>query len=164
MLISLYKKGQEWANVVRESRNLTSVSVDVIGNRDNPNYWKRILIVDDEADITTTFRVGLENRNTHKNGRIAVQVYNDPRLAISEFQPNIYDLLLTDINMPFINGFDLSERISNMDINVKICLMSSGELNWDALREIYPTLNLGCFIRKPITLGSLVDRITTELD
>jgi two-component SAPR family response regulator len=150
--------------VVRESGNLTRVSIDVISNRHNPNYWKRILIVDDEADITTTFKVGLENRNAYKDRRIAVQAYNDPRIAISEFQPNIYDLLLTDINMPFINGFDLSERILNMDINVKICLMSSGELNWDALREIYPTVSLGCFIRKPITIDSLVDRIMTELD
>jgi DNA-binding response OmpR family regulator len=85
-------------------------------------------------------------------------------IALSEFKPNFYDLLLVDINMPDMNGFELCEKILAIDINVKICFMSSGEINRDALREIYPTRQEGCFIRKPVSIDSLVTRIRSELD
>jgi two-component SAPR family response regulator len=109
-----------------------SSTADVIDIRDK--YWKRILIVDDDLDITTTFKMGIENASKS----IAVHTHNDPRKALLDFEPNFYDLLLVDINMPYIDGFQLSERILEIDINVKICYMSSGEINRDALREIHP--------------------------
>ena len=59
---------------------------------------------------------------------------NDPVLALSDFKPNFYDLLLVDINMPRMNGFELCEKILAIDLNVRVCLMSSGEINWEALR------------------------------
>jgi hypothetical protein len=42
--------------------------------------------------------------------------------------------------------------------------MSSGEINLEALREIYPTLSLGCFLKKPVTMDYLIERIKAELD
>jgi YesN/AraC family two-component response regulator len=57
-------------------------------------------------------------------------------IALSEFKPNFYDLLLVDI-MPHMNGFELSEKILAIDINVKVCFMSSAEINLEALRT-YP--------------------------
>ena len=66
--------------------------------------------------------------------------------------------------MPNMNGFELSEKILAIDINVKVCFMSTVEINREALREIYPTLSLGCFIRKPVTMDYLVKRIRSELD
>jgi hypothetical protein len=54
--------------------------------------------------------------------------------------------------MPNIDGFQLSEGILEIDINVKICFMSSGEINRDALREIHPSFSLGCFMKKPVTI------------
>jgi len=42
--------------------------------------------------------------------------------------------------------------------------MSSVELNRDAFREIYPSISLGCFISKPVTIDYLIDRIMKELD
>ncbi len=123
-------------------------------------YWKRILIVDDDIDITTTFKIAIEST---KKG-IAVDAYNDPRKALLDFQPNFYDLLLVDINMPYIDGFQLSERVLEIDINVKICFMSAGEINRDALREIHPSISLGCFIKKPVTIDYLIERIMQELD
>ena len=83
---------------------------------------------------------------------------------MSEFKPNFYDLLLVDIDMPHMNGFQLCEKILAIDINVKICFMSSGEINRKALREIYPSLTVGCFIRKPMTINYLPKRIMSELD
>ena len=124
---------------------------------------KRILIVDDDADITTTLKLGIENAD-FTSKRIGVHAYNDPRVALLEFKPNFYDLLLVDVNMPNMNGFELSKRILDIDINVKICFMSAGQINRDALREIHPSISLGCFIRKPVTIDYLIDRIMKELN
>ena len=63
-----------------------------------------------------------------------------------------------------MNGFELCEKILAIDINVKVCFMSCVEINREALREIYPSLSLGCFIRKPVTMDYLVKRIMSELD
>ena len=135
---------------------------DVVKNKQR--FWKRILIIDDDDDIIVTFKAGIEDTNIDTNKRIEVYTSNNPLVALSEFKPHFYDLLLVDINMPHMNGFELSEKILAIDINVKICFMSSGEINREALREIYPSLSLGCFIRKPVTIDYLVKRIMSELD
>ena len=132
--------------------------------KDERRFLKRLLIVDDEKDITLAFKVGIEDSNIDTNKRIEVYTSNNPVIALSEFKPNFYDLLLVDINMPQMNGFELCEKILAIDINVRICFMSSGEINRKALREIYPSLTVGCFIRKPVTMGYLVKRIRSELD
>jgi two-component SAPR family response regulator len=151
--------------VVKESRidNRTSTS-RTVSREHKEQYWKRMLIVDDDADITTTLKLGIENATDTSSRRIVVDTYNDPRTALLDFEPNFYDLVLVDINMPYIDGFQLSEGILNVDINVKICFMSAGEINRDALREIHPSISFGCFIRKPVTIDYLINRIMAELD
>src|SRR5215467_16364225 len=74
-------------------------------------FWKRILIVDDDADVTLTFKAGIEENNKDPNTRIEVYTSNDPMSALLDFKPNFYDLLLVDINMPRMNGFELCEKI-----------------------------------------------------
>ena len=102
-------------------------------------FWKRILIVDDDKDITTTFKAGIEENNKKDaNKRIEVYTSNDPVIVLSEFKPNFCDLLLADINMPHMNGFELCEKILVIDINVNVCFMSSVAINSEALREVYP--------------------------
>jgi CheY-like chemotaxis protein len=134
--------------------------------KEKQRFWKRMLIVDDEEDVTITFKAGIENNNnnTDANKRIEVYTSNNPLNALAEFRPNFYDLLLVDINMPHMNGFELREKILAIDINVKVCFMSSAVLNREALREIYPSLSLGCFIEKPVSIDYLVTRIMSELD
>src|ERR1700752_4809246 len=116
--------------------------------KDIQRFWKRILIVDDDTDVTLTFKAVIEdsNNDVDVNKRIEVYTSNDPVVALSEFKPNFYDLLLIDINMPHMNGIELCEKILAIDINVRICFMSSLEINREGLREIYPSLSLGCFI------------------
>jgi DNA-binding response OmpR family regulator len=139
--------------------------IDATSTSKKERFWKRILIIDDDADITTTFKLGIEEANgdTNNNRRIEVHTYNDPTAALSEFQPNFFDLLLVDINMPHMNGFQICEKILELDINVRVCFMSSGEINREALREIYP-VSLGCFIKKPVNMDYLIERIKAELD
>ena len=134
--------------------------------KDEQQFWKRILIVDDGADVTITFKAGIEESNNNKGTDKRIEVYtsNNPVVALSEFKPLFYDLLLVDINMPHMNGFELCEKIFAIDINVKVCYMSSAEINREALREIYPAINLGCFITKPVTIDYLVERIRSELE
>jgi len=129
-------------------------------------FWKRILIVDDNEDVTTTFKTAIEesNNSSDVNKRIEVRTSNNPVLALSEFKSNFYDLLLLDINMPHMNGFELCEKMLAIDINIKVCFMSSGEINRKALREIYPAISVGCFIRKPVSIDYLLKRIMSEFD
>ena len=122
---------------------------------------KRILIVDDDPDITYTFKEGIEYGSSSS---IKVYTYNDPLVALSAFKPNYYDLILLDINLSVLNGFELYEKILKLDINVKACFMSAAQINREALREIYPSISLGCFIRKPVTIDYLVNRLKVELD
>jgi CheY-like chemotaxis protein len=143
-----------------------SMSRHVIVYRLEEKQRKRILIVDDEVDVTVTFKAGIEDSNNYNDPdkRIEVFTSNNPMTALSEFKPNFYDLLLVDINMPNMNGFELSERILAIDINVKVCFMScAAEINYKALREIYP-ISLGCIIRKPVSIDYYVKRIRSELD
>ena len=119
---------------------------------------KVILIVDDDPDVTTVFGLGLQDEG------FDVYTYNDPLEALSKFRPNFYDLLLVDINMPKIDGIELSRQILELDANVKICFITAGEANIEVLRELYPTRNIGCYIKKPVTIEQLVRRVKVELD
>ena len=121
------------------------------------------------------FKLGLEgyyhhnntsNDNNKDNGktRFEVYAYNNPAVALSEFKPNFYDLLLTDVNMPHMNGFELCQKILELDLNIRVCFVSTGEINIEALREVYPKVSFGCFIKKPVTIDYLVKRLSGELD
>jgi two-component SAPR family response regulator len=61
-----------------------------------------------------------------------------------------------DINMPKINGIELSRQLLELDSNVKICFITAGEANIEVLRELYPARDIGCFIKKPLTMDQLV--------
>ena len=129
------------------------------GRREEPlPFLKRILIVDDDPDITLAFKIGLEDKS------FDVYAYTDPLEALFAFKPHFYDLLLVDINMPKMNGFELCNRILKIDINVRICFITAGDTNIEALREIHPTLSIGCFIKKPVTIDYLAKRLSAELE
>jgi CheY-like chemotaxis protein len=134
--------------------------------KEKQRFWKRILIIDDEADTTTPFKAGIEDSNNYNDSDKRIEVYtsNNPVAALSDFKSNFYDLLLVDINMPYMKGFELCEKILAIDINVKICFMSSVEINREGLREIYPSLSLGCIIRKPVSIDYFIKRIKSESD
>ena len=121
---------------------------------------KRILIVDDDPDITLTFKIALEK----EDDKLEVYTFNDPLSLLSQFKPSFYDLLLVDINMPNMNGFELCTEILKVDVNIKICFITAGEVNHEAVRELYPTISIGCFIKKPVTIDYLLKRIKAELE
>ena len=132
-----------------------AVNITTVEERRLP---KVVLIVDDDPDMTSVFSLSLQDEG------FEVYTYNDPLEVLSQFRPNFYDLLLVDINMPKMNGIDLSRRLLELDSNVKICLVTAGEANIEVLRELYPTRSIGCYIKKPITIENLVRRVKAELE
>jgi DNA-binding response OmpR family regulator len=163
-----YHPFANYHSVVTEKRTTIASSGLTKINREERqklSFDKHILIVDDDPDITLTFKKGLEAENDENNKTLfKVYTYNDPLEALSHFKPNFYDLLLVDINMPKMDGFGFSSKILELDVNVRICFMSSGQINQEALREQYPTLSYGCFITKPVTIQELIRKIRAEVD
>jgi CheY-like chemotaxis protein len=130
------------------------------------SFLRRILVVDDEPDVTLTFKVGLEEYylNNGDKRRFEVRTYNSPLEALSEFKPNFYDLILVDVYMPNMNGFQLSEKILELDANIRVCFISAADLNIEALREVYPKLSFGSFMKKPVEIEYLAKMLLAELD
>lgn len=123
---------------------------------------RRILIVDDEPDITVGFEKGLRDKGFEQ-----VDTVNDPLLALKNFKAGSYDLLIIDIMMPQMDGFGLYEEIRKVDNKVKVCFITAFEVNYRALRAVFPaattTDDIGCYIRKPVDVDDLIRHIEAEL-
>ena len=127
-------------------------------NNINSNRLKRILIVDDEQDIISVFRMVLEMND------FEVDAYNDPLLALSNFKQNAYDLVILDIRMPVINGFELYKEIRKVDDKVKVCFMTAFDDYRQEFKKSFPMLDeIKCFIRKPKAVEDLVNHVATIL-
>lgn len=130
----------------------------------------RILLVDDDNDILLTFKEGLEEQDDVDKSKIfvdgakiQVDTFADPREALSSFKAGVYDLLLLDIRMRDMNGFELYEELKKIDDKPKVCFITAYELYYEALRKDFPKLDVGCFIKKPISIEDLATRISEEL-
>ena len=117
-------------------------------------------MIDDEPDVIYTTRKVLEI-----NG-FTVDSYTDPILALSNFRPGLYDLLLLDIKMPKINGFELYQKMKEIDSNVKICFLTASELFYEEYRKLdaYPRLDKQYFIQKPIRSEELIRQLNEISD
>jgi DNA-binding response OmpR family regulator len=114
----------------------------------------KVMIVDDEQDITTIFKIGLENN------QFIVTTFNDPVEALSKFRPGLYDLLILDIRMPGMNGFQLYRKIRHVDNKVKVCFLTAFDDSRREFRTSFPFLEeVKCYLRKPITVRDLVKRL-----
>jgi DNA-binding response OmpR family regulator len=123
---------------------------------------KKILVVDNESDITFTLQSILED-----NGFI-VDTCTDPVLALRNFQPNLYDLVLLDIKMPDMNGFELYNKMKEIDSRAKICFLTASEMFYEDLRKAHYQLSesLGedYFIQKPFVTEELLRRINAMVE
>jgi DNA-binding response OmpR family regulator len=151
---------RERYNVTVDSGRLESKNVEASTSSSGKLSVKRILVVDDNSDIALTLRLGLEDNDS----TMQVNCYDNPINALSDFKPNFYDLLLIDINMPMMDGFELCQKLLQKDLNVRVCFMTAGEINLDAVREVHPLKSIGCFIKKPITTDALIKRVRAELE
>jgi DNA-binding response OmpR family regulator len=119
---------------------------------------KKILVVDDEPDNASIFTMGLEDDG------FKVDPFTDPLSALSVFKEDKrrkYDLLILDIKMPDMNGFELYEQIKKIDDKVKVCFLTAyGEGYTEEFKKMFPSSSLGVsFIRKPIRIDELVKKV-----
>ena len=127
-------------------------------NDDNKKN-KKILFVDDESDIVYSIKWVLEVSG------FVVDSYTDPTLALSNFKPRLYDLLILDIKMPKMNGLDLYQKMREIDSNVKICFLTASELFYEEYRRLdaYPSLDKAYFIQKPFRSEYLIHKLNEIL-
>lgn len=120
---------------------------------------KNILIVDDEIDLITLLKKGLESDGFY------VGSYNDPLLALHEFRAGIYDLMLIDIRMPKMNGFEFYHKLRNKDINIRVCFMTAFPLSYEEVKKMLPveSITRQNLIQKPIGIKELIKRINEIL-
>jgi DNA-binding response OmpR family regulator len=123
----------------------------------------RILIVDDEDDINLLFKMVLED-NGYK-----VNTFNDPLVALQNFTAGSYDLLLLDIVLPKMNGFELYQKMRMLDDKVKICFLTVRKINYEEFRKKVTSSTIeddieNCFIIKPIQNEELITRVRAKLE
>ena len=125
----------------------------------NSNGKRRILTVDDNPDITFMIKIGLED-----SGLFEVDTFNDPEVALSSFKPGLYDLALIDFRMPKMYGHELYDEMKKIDNKLKICFMTATYTNYEKLRATFPTIEIECYIQKPVQIKDLVKRVNAELE
>jgi CheY-like chemotaxis protein len=123
----------------------------------NNNGNNNILLLDDEPDILALIKESLET-----NGFNNVSAFTDPFLALEHFRinsDNYYSLVLSDVRMPGINGFEFARKVREMNPLVKILLMSAFEVSEFEFLNIKSTLKVDGFIRKPVSVEELIEKI-----
>ena len=124
-----------------------------------PSVQAKILIVDDEEDITSILKAGLEQAG------FAVRTENEPLLALKDFKPGMYDMVLLDVRMPDIDGFTLYEKMREVDHKIRVCFLTAFDIAYlDLFKEKFPFLPDKCYIKKPVTVRNLVQMIKSELN
>jgi DNA-binding response OmpR family regulator len=114
------------------------------------NKKKKILFVDDEPDMTSLFKKVLESAG------FSVDVFNNSADTLKDFKPHFYDLVMLDIVMPKMDGFDLYKELRKVDPDVKVCFLTASEKYREGLREgEYQTLSKDLFIQKPLSIKDL---------
>lgn len=123
------------------------------------NIQCRIMIVDDEQEIARLFAISLERSG------FLVDIFTDPAAALSNYKTGLYDLLLLDIRMPGMNGFELYQKIKDMDNKVKVCFITAYEEALNGFKKSFPRLKeVDCFVRKPIEMDKLVKLVKSQLN
>jgi two-component system, OmpR family, response regulator ChvI len=134
----------------------------------NKGGKKRILLVDDEPDITISISAVLESND------LEVTSYNDPGLALSSFKPHHYDLVMLDVKMPKIDGFELYNEIKKIDNQAQVCFITATDKNnYEGLEgperqsgdkeKLYCELKKDMFLQKPISNDDLVNEINKRI-
>ena len=131
---------------------------DVLANTNSSNSQTRIMIVDDEYDIARLFAIGLE-----RNG-FAVDIFNDPLSALSNYKAGHYNLLLLDIIMPDVNGYELYQKIRDIDNKAEVCFITAYEESINDFKKLFPNSEVDCFVRKPIEIDNLVKLVRSKLE
>jgi len=126
------------------------------------NKVKDILLVDDELDVIYAIRNILED-----NG-FQIDSFNDPLIALKSYRSNFYDLVILDIKMPKMDGFELYIKIREKDPRVKICFLTASEMYYEKFRKTQSKfgkiIEEECFIQKPIKNEELIRKLNSIMN
>jgi DNA-binding response OmpR family regulator len=115
---------------------------------------KKILVVDDEPDLTMLSGLALEYYG------FKVDSFTDPQEALSDYKPGYYDLVILDIKMPKMDGFQLYDEIKKKNHKAKVCFLTASELYYEEFRKReYNAIDKNLFIRKPIQNEELLKEV-----
>jgi CheY-like chemotaxis protein len=116
---------------------------------------KRILVIDDDPDVIITLRTALEGHGFRTDS------YSNPVLAYKNFRDGLYDLVILDIKMPEVDGFQLYQKITRTDSKVKIIFLTASEYYHERFRKEkgFNNFKQEIFLRKPIETEDLVQVI-----
>jgi DNA-binding NtrC family response regulator len=120
---------------------------------------KSILVVDDEFDIVNIIKQVLQKQG------FTTYAFTDPLLALEHLKTNSksYGLVLVDVRMPAMNGFELVKKIKSMHPTIKILLMSAFEFNDIELSRALTSIKIDGYIQKPVSTKELVNIIEKHL-
>jgi DNA-binding response OmpR family regulator len=117
---------------------------------------KKVLIVDDEPDVNTILK------NVFEQNGFNADSYDDPILALENFNVGSYDVVLLDVKMPEMDGFHLYKEIKKIDSKVKVCFLTAGEMYYEQFRkEQFCAIDKDLFLQKPIENEDLIKKINT---
>jgi CheY-like chemotaxis protein len=115
------------------------------------------MLVDNEPDVAALLKRGLESSG------LEVDAFNDPLEALKAFRPDKYALLVTDIKMAGMTGFELYREVRTIDGRIRVIFMTAFEIYHDDFVRMFPDVDVRCFISKPVSIERLVDVVTEEL-
>jgi CheY-like chemotaxis protein len=137
---------------------------------DTDKAIKRILVVSPEDDVNLALKSALEQVEGNASGGsyyFRVDCFNNPVLALKNFKNGLYDLLIADVIMPQINGFDLAEEVKKIDQKVRVCFLIAGEIPGKLRANQFIVEEEGYedkFIQIPIENNNLIRHVDILID
>jgi CheY-like chemotaxis protein len=116
-------------------------------------YSKSILALDDDFDIIVIIKSVLQKQG------FVVFAFTDPYLALEHFKINAdgYGLVISDVRMPGMNGFEFISRVKELRPDIKVILMTAFEINDIKYSKLLPAgIRIDEYIQKPISTQVLV--------
>jgi CheY-like chemotaxis protein len=117
------------------------------------------MVVDDEADIVEIMRKFLGKLGYSVSG------FTNPLVALEQFELETkkYRLVISDIRMPAMNGYELVKKIQKLQPETKVLLMSAFEINAHDFSKVLPSVRVDGFISKPASLKQITSVIKSHM-
>jgi len=126
-------------------------------NRNIRRYELKVLVLDDDFDLATLVKRILQ-KHRFKN----VFAFTDPLLALEHFRINQkdYSLIISDIRMPIMNGFEFVREARKINPKVKIVLMTAFEINDKEFARVLPKPKIDGLLRKPVSTKQILSTMS----